>query len=137
MNRTKVAVGGVLAIQTALLLLVVFQLGSVLEVQVSNPVTEVEVTNPVTEVRVSEIEQVVQVAVPTDASLYGYCSRDGSGFRLAIISVTGGLEQTVAEGRYARGAAESIARYAAEYYGLAELDFGESSSHCSPLDGWG
>ena len=102
-----------------------------------NPVTAVEVTNPVTEVKVSEIGQVVQVAVPTEADLYGFCSKVTGGYDLAIVVVTGGLEQVVAEGRYAESAAGSIARYAAAYYGLEELGFGDASSDCSDLDGWG
>ncbi len=103
--------------------------GGVLDVREVSPVETVKVSeitggvldvrevSPVETVRVSEITTVVQVAVPKDAVLYGYCSEAGTGYNVSIIAVTGGIEQTVAEGRYGRSAAESIAQYAATYFG--------------------
>ena len=127
--------------------------GGVLDVREVSPVETVKVSEitggvldvrevkPVKTVRVSEITTVVQVAVPKNAELYGYCFKDsgpGEGYNVSITAITGGVEQTVAKGNYTRGAAESIAQYAASYFDVpgGELTFGESSSECSDLQGW-
>lgn len=97
----------------------------------------VTVANPVESVEVSAITSVVQVAVPTKADLYGFCYKQGSGYGLSITAVTGGLEQTVADGSYTEKAANYIGLYASQYYNYSEdLDFGDQSEDCSQLDGW-
>ena len=153
-TRDRIMLGMVLAAAMATAMFsalnYVLPRGGVLDVREVSPVESVRVSeitggvldvrevSPIETVRVSEITTVVQVAVPKDAVLYGYCSEAGTGYDVSITAVTGGIEQTVAKGRYARGAAESIAQYAASYFGSpgGELDFGESSSECSDLQGW-
>lgn len=122
-------------------------LNPVEEVTVLNPVTEVEVTNPVRSVSVrgsvsvSEIESLVQTAIPWDeAELYGRCNLRGSQYDLSIKALAGGVEHVVAEGRYSGDIASLIGEYVAEYYygfRLLGLDFGDSSKDCSGLEGWG
>lgn len=129
--RDRIVLGAILA---AAIAVVVFSALSYLHLR--NGVLSVMEVAPVETVKVSEITAVVQVAAPRDAELYGYCSESGSGFSISITAVTGGVEQTVAEGKYARRAAESIAEYAAAYFGYDDLDFGDSSADCSHLSGW-
>ena len=97
----------------------------------------VEVANPVETVEVSAITSVVQVAVPNQADLYGYCYKQGRGYDISISAITGGLEQTVAKGLYSENAASAVGLYAAHYYTYdADLDFGVSSEECAQLAGW-
>ena len=105
---------------------------------IANPVETVTVANPVESVTVTGIDTVVQVAVPSEgAELYGSCFEQGTGYRLSITAVSGGIAQVVSEGTYTRGAAEQVGLYAASYYnGGGELDFGTQSAECSDLLGW-
>ena len=142
-TRDRIVLGMVLAATVAIAMFsalnYVLLRGGVLDVRVlSGGVLDVREVAPVETVRVSEITTVVQVAVPKHAVLYGYCSESGTGYSVSIMAVTGGVEQTVAGGKYTPNAAESIAQYAASYFydTSGELDFGESSSECSHLQGW-
>lgn len=94
-----------------------------------------ELRKPVT---VTSIDQVVQVAAPQHADLYGFCRRNGTGaYLVEIDALAGGIVQTVAAGNYAEGAASAIGLYAAAYYlSGSALDFGEASAECSHLPGW-
>ena len=122
--------------QLAVLVVIAAILATGTTVTVSNPIDTVTVTNPVDSVKVPEIEAVVQVAVPTEADLYGYCRREGASYRLSVTAITGGLAQTVAEGLFTEGAANLVGVSAAAYYGYPALTFGELSEECSHLAGW-
>ena len=81
--------------------------------------------------------KVVQVAVPIEADLYGFCRKQGTGYVLSITAVTGGLAQTAAEGTFTESAASSIGCYVSQYYNDGfGIDFGDSSKDCSQLAGW-
>ena len=83
------------------------------------------------------VTNIVETAAPRDASLYGYCTRAGSGHELHVTAMSGGVEKLVAEGRYASAAAESLGAEIAAWYGTS-LSFGESSKQCdSDLASWG
>ena len=132
-TRDRIVLGMVLAAAVAIAMF-----SALNYVLLRGGVLEVREVAPIEAVRVSEITTVVQVAVPKHAVLYRYCYEDGTGYDISIMAVTGGVEQTVAKGKYTRNATESISQYAASYfYGTSgELDFGESSSECSHLQGW-
>ncbi len=127
------AILAVVVVQLVVLVAIVVTLRS--GVTVANqvePVAPVEQPETVT----VEVPGLVQVGLPADGQLFGYCFVRGTPDKhIGIRVLSGGRLYTVAEGVYDNAMASAIGLYVSQYYNDGQdLTFG--SQACSRLDGW-